>query len=157
MVDYEDLKSFATYGNNWTTTIYVTKYDSTEDKEKGVLSSRYLDYNKGELLTDEIIALWWGANPLRGINKVDVNWGVINHSKKVTASVIWGDAVMEVWNNFLTAEPPYTPEQLQNMREALFLNTSHPLFNNIGGEVTLEQALKMKHEGLLEIQIIDNN
>ena len=81
------------------------------------------------------------------------SWGVMNHSRDISFAEISPLAMKSALANVL-ADPKKTQKEKDNFLK--ILNEKRPdtrLFDGVRGDITLEEALKMKNAGVLKITI----
>ena len=103
--------------------------------------------------TDEQVRKAWGEEKYQSIGRKFHSWGVMNHSRDISFAEISPLAMKSALANVL-ADPKKTQKEKDNFLE--ILNEKRPdtrLFDGVRGDITLEEALKMKKAGVLKITI----
>ena len=103
--------------------------------------------------TDEQVRKSWGEEKYQNIGRKFHSWGVMNHSRDISFGEMMPLAMKGALANVL-ADPKKTQKEKDNFLEVL--NQKRPdtrLFDGVRGDITLEDALKMKKAGVLKITI----
>jgi hypothetical protein len=103
--------------------------------------------------TDEQVRKAWGEEKYQNIGRKFHSWGVMNHSRDISFAEMMPLAMKGALANVL-ADPKKTQEEKDNFLEVLNQKrTDTRLFDGVRGDITLEDALKMKNAGVLKITI----
>ena len=103
--------------------------------------------------TDEQVRKSWGDEKYQNIGRKFHSWGVMNHSRDISFAEMMPLAMKDSLANVL-ADPKKTQEEKDNFLEVINQKrTDTRLFDGVRGDITLEEALKMKKAGVLKITI----